>query len=129
MARNAEQSVTPTTEPPRDLPRGRAKTSAAAVFALVFGLSALVSWLLPPLAILFGIIALILGIVGMSKADGSRVTGKGVAATGLVLGLLGCVLGLAVIAGFANFLTNEQNLQMIENEIQDLRDEVELQSP
>jgi len=99
------------------------------VFALVFGLSALVSWLLPPLAILFGIIALILGIAGVSKADGYRVTGKGVAASGLVLGLLGALLGLAIIAGLANFLTNEQNLQMIENEIQDLRGEVELPSP
>jgi len=129
MARRPDERLTPESDTEPELPTGRAKTSAAAVLALVFGLLALVTWLLPPLAILFGIIAFILGIVGISKADGHRVTGKGIATTGLVLGLIGLLLGVAIIVGIATFLTNEQNLEWIENRIQDLRDQLPSELP
>jgi Na+/melibiose symporter-like transporter len=124
MARRTDREVTPPTEERHKVPSTRAKTSAAAALALVFGVSALVSWLVPPLAILFGVIALILGMAGASKANGYSVTGKGIAITGLILGVLGLLLGLGVIAGLAGFLLNEQNLQQIENQLQNLRNQI-----
>ena len=59
-----------------------AKTSAAAAFALVFGVSALLSVLtiiVGPLGIVLAIIGIILGIVGIRNARRVGVTGKGVA--------------------------------------------------
>lgn len=114
----------------RHLPR--AKTSAAAVFALVFGLSSLfcaLALFLSPLAILFGLIAVVLGIVGLGKSRLPAVTGRGVAIGGLVLGVLGLLLGIAVVAGAASFLSNEANLDRIETQLQDLRDEIPTEVP
>ncbi len=104
----------------------------AAVFALVFGLSALfcaLALILSPLAILFGVIALVLGIVGIKKAGEPHVTGKGVAIGGLIMGVLGLLLAIGVIAGAANFLTNDANLQRIEGRLQDLRSQVPTELP
>ena len=108
------------------------KTSAAAVFALVFGLSSLfcaLALFLAPLAVLFGIIALVLGVVGLGKARLPDVTGRGVAIGGLVLGVLGLLLGIALIAGAASFLSNDANLDRIETQLQDLRDEIPTEVP
>ncbi|MGH8909113.1 MAG: hypothetical protein ACRD0K_22130 [Egibacteraceae bacterium] len=126
MAQRLNQAAEPTTtaQERRGPVTTRAKTSAAAALALVFGLSALVSWFVPPLAILFGVFALILGIAGIGKADGYLVTGKSVAVSGLILGALGLLLSLGVIAGLASFLANEQNLDQIESQLQDLRDQI-----
>lgn len=108
------------------------KTSAAAVFSLVFGLSSLLSALavlLSPLAVVFGLIGLVLGIVGLKMAKQIHVTGKGVAIGGLVMSILGLLLGIGIIAGAATFLTDEANLQRIEDRLQDLRDEVPTELP
>jgi len=88
-------------QPVMEVPRTelKHKTSAAAAFALVFGLSALVSWFTGPLAVLFGLLGIILGAVGASKAKREHhVTGRGLAIAGIVLGLLGLLLGAAVTA-------------------------------
>lgn len=116
----------------RAVDRPKLKTSAAAVFSLVFGLSALLCALalfLSPLAILFGIIALILGAVGISMAGRPNVTGKGVAIGGLVLGLLGLLLGVALVAGISTFLSNESNVQRIERRLDDIRGAVPTELP
>lgn len=108
------------------------KTSAAAVFSLVFGLSALlcaIAVLLSPLAVVFGLIGLVLGIVGLKMTKQVHVTGRGVAIGGLVMSVLGLLLGIGVIAGAATFLTDESNLQRIEERLQDLRDEVPTELP
>ncbi|CAN5309876.1 hypothetical protein BH20ACT8_BH20ACT8_14630 [soil metagenome] len=101
-----------------------AKTSAAAAFALVFGLSALicaVAVISAPVAVLFGIIAIILGVVGRGRAKREwHVTGSGVAMSGIILGVLGLLLGGLIIAGVATFLSNPE-LQ------QDLRQQIEQQ--
>ncbi|MDP8977134.1 MAG: hypothetical protein M3N17_00850 [Actinomycetota bacterium] len=99
---------------------GKAKTSAAAVFALVFGLTALFCVLiviLSPLAVLFAILALLLGFVGIGKARERGVTGKGVAVGGLVLGGLALLLSIGLFAGATTFLTDEGNLQRVQKAI------------
>jgi hypothetical protein len=116
----------------------KAKTSAAAVFALVFGLSSLIVALLvvlAPVAIVFGVIALVLGIVGLGKAKqrdpgaGPIVTGRGVAISGLILGVLGLLLGVAVVAGAATFLADRTNVNRIEQGLQELRSELPTELP
>lgn len=103
---------------------GKIKTSAAAVFALVFGLSALIcaiTALLSPVAVVFGIIAIILGIVGMKMGRRPRVSGRGVAISGLVLGLLGLLLGGAILGGATYFLNNDKAINRIDKQLQKAR--------
>lgn len=107
---------------------GTAKTSAAATFALVFGLSALFTALLAllaPLAVVFGLIGLVLGVVGMRMARQHGVTGRGVAIGGLVLSVLGLLLGILLTAGAAFFVT-ETGLDDLQQRIQDIRADLDL---
>ena len=106
---------------------GHAKTSAAAVFALVFGLAALfcaLTGILSPAAVLFGIIGIVLGIVGLKMAKRVGVTGKGVAIGGLVTAVLGLLLGGAVIAGLSALVNDERRLDQLQNQVEDLRDDI-----
>jgi hypothetical protein len=106
---------------------GHAKTSAAATFALVFGLAALfcaLTAILSPAAVVFGLIGIVLGIVGLKMAKRPGVTGKGVATGGLVTAILGLLLGGAVLAGAAVLVNDEQRLDQLQNEIEDLRDDL-----
>lgn len=104
-----------------------AKTSVAATFALVFGLSALFTALtaiLAPVAVLFGLIGIILGIAGMKMAKREGVTGKGVAIGGLVTAILGLLLGGAVLAGAAVYVNDEQRLDQLQGWINDARTDI-----
>lgn len=101
-----------------------AKTSAAAAFTLVFGLAALfcaLTAILAPAAVLFGLIGIVLGIVAMKMVKRPGVTGKGVAIGGLVTAVLGLLLGLAVTAGAAVLVNDEQRLDQLQNQLDDLR--------
>lgn len=105
-------------------PARPAKTSAAAVFGLVFGLAALfcaLTGILAPAAVLFGIIGLVLAVVGLKMAKRIGVTGKGVAIGGLVTALLGLVLGGVVLAGVTAVVNDEQQLDRVQNYIDDAR--------
>ena len=111
---------------PTDRPHGvkPAKTSAAAAFALVFGLAALfcaLTAILSPAAVLFGIIGIILGIAGLKMAKRPGVTGRGVAIGGLVTAILGLLLGAAVLAGAAVVVNDEQRLNQLQEWIEDRR--------
>jgi len=102
-----------------------AKTSAAAAFALVFGLAALfcaLTAILSPAAVVFAVIGIILGIVGMKMTKRPGVTGKGVAVGGLVTALLGLLLGGAVLAGAAALVNDERRLDQLQQQIDKLRD-------
>jgi hypothetical protein len=119
-------------------PARPAKTSAAAAFALVFGLSALIcalTALLSPVAIVLGLIGIVLGIVGMKMAKRPGVTGKGVAIGGLVTALLGLVLGGVVLGGLTAVINNESQLDRIQGYLDKARaqlpttDEVRQQIP
>ena len=102
----------------------RAKTSAAATFALVFGLAALfcaLTAILSPAAVLFGLTGIVLGVVGLKMAKRPGVTGKGVAIGGLVTALLGLLIGGAVLAGLGVLVNDEQRLDQLQNRVDDLR--------
>lgn len=110
---------------------GDPKTSAAAVFSLVFGLSALFTALLAflaPLAVVFGLIGLVLGFVGLSKAKEIDVTGRGVAIGGIVLSVLGLLIGIALLIGLTIFVNNG-GLDSLEQRINDLRSEIPSELP
>ena len=106
---------------------GAHKTSAAAVFALVFGLAALfcaLTGILAPAAVVFGLIGLVLGIAGMKMAKRPGVTGKGVATGGLVTAVLGLLLGAGVLAGLAVAVNSESNLNRISEFVDDARSSI-----
>jgi hypothetical protein len=103
-----------------------AKTSAAAAFSLVFGLAALfcaLTFILSPVAVLFGLIGLVLGIIGLKKAKLVGVTGRGVAIGGLVTAVLGLLLGGAIVAGSAAFLSDEGRVGELRTQIDDFIDD------
>ncbi len=104
-----------------------AKTSAAAAFALVFGVSALLSVLtviVGPLGIVLGIIGIILGIVGIRNAKRVGVTGKGVAIGGLVLSVIALLLGVALAAGITFYLNDQRAVDRLEQQVENLRDQL-----
>ena len=122
-----EQHVTTVRPSGRDSVLTHAKTSAAAAFALVFGLAALfcaLTAILSPAAVLFGIIGIVLGIVGLAMAKRPNVTGKGVAIGGLVTAVLGLLLGGAVLAGLGVLVNDEQRLDQLQNQVDDLRSDL-----
>ncbi|MGN6332934.1 MAG: DUF4190 domain-containing protein [Motilibacteraceae bacterium] len=101
-----------------------AKTSAAAVFALVFGLSSLLSVLtvvLSPLALVLGIIGIVLGVVGLKMARRPGVTGKGTAIGGLVLAIIGTLLAIAVGVGVTTFLNNQSAVNRLQHQVDQMR--------
>ncbi|MEH0985364.1 hypothetical protein [Micromonospora psammae] len=105
-----------------------AKTSAAATFALVFGVAALLSVLTAILAwvgLPLGIIGVILGIVGLKMSRRPGVTGRGVAIGGLVLSALAVLLGLALAAGISTFVNNEGAVNRLQQGVDDLRDKLD----
>ncbi|MGK5441490.1 hypothetical protein ACSNN7_06630 [Micromonospora sp. URMC 105] len=107
---------------------GRAKTSAAATFALVFGVAAFFSVLTAILAwigLLLGIIGVILAIVGLKMSRRPGVTGRGVAIGGLVLSALAVLLGLALVAGISTFVNNEGAVDRLQQRVDDLRDRLD----
>lgn len=95
-----------------------AKTSAAAAFALVFGVAALLfvlSVILSPVGLVLSIIGIILGIIGIKRGGEPGLTGKGVAIGGLVLSVIALILSLLIAAGITTVLNNESYLNRIEN--------------
>lgn len=109
----------------RDRHVGSYKTSAAAVFSLVFGLAALfcaLTGILAPAAVLFGLIGLILAFAGFKMAKRLGVTGKGVAIGGLITSLLGLLLGAAVLVGAAVYV-NDQGLDRLQQQFDNAVDD------
>lgn len=101
-----------------------AKTSAAATFGLVFGLSALfcaLTAILAPAAVVFGLLGLVLSIVGIKKGKLPHVTGHKLALGGLVTALLGLLIGGAVLAGAAALVNDEGALNRISTQVEELK--------
>ncbi|MGN9775896.1 hypothetical protein ACTMS0_08960 [Micromonospora sp. H33] len=105
-----------------------AKTSAAATFALVFGVAGLFSVLtavLAPVGVVLGIIGVILGIVALRMSRRPGVTGRGVAIGGLVLSALAVLIGLALGAGLTTVINNEAAVDRLQQQVDDLRDRLD----
>ncbi len=107
-----------------------ARTSVAAVFALIFGVLALFSVLiviLAPVGLVFGVIGLILGVVGLRRARRPGITGKGVAAGGLVLSVVAVLLAIAFAVGVVTVLNNQSAVDRLQHQVQNLRDKLPAQ--
>jgi hypothetical protein len=97
--------------------------NGTAIAALVIGLLAATFGFLviaAPAAILFGLIALVLGAMGMSKAGRLGGLHKGLALTGLLSGLLGLLLGIAVLIGGVTLFNQAQDELQGNDEAQQL---------
>lgn len=104
-----------------------ARTSAAAAFALAFGVAAFVCVLiviLSPVGLVLGIIGVILGVIGLRAARRVGITGKGVAIGGLVLSGLAIVISIAFAAGMVTVLNNDSAVERIEQEVDKMRDKL-----
>ena len=107
-----------------------ARTSAAAVFALIFGVLALFSVLiviLAPVGLVFGVIGLILGVMGLRRARRPGITGKGVAAGGVVLSVVAVLLAVAFAVGVVTVLNNQSAVDRLQHQVQNLRDKLPAQ--
>ncbi len=83
------------------------------IAALVLGLLALLTcWTLVG-GIVFGLLAIILGIVGRGRAKRGEANNGGLALAGIILGVLGLLLSIAIIAGIASLIGSDtvQDLQ------------------
>lgn len=92
---------------------GAAPRNGLGIAALVLGLLALfTSWTVIG-GILFGLLAIILGIVGRGRAKRGEANNGGMALAGVILGALGLLISVALIAIGASLLSSDtvQNLQ------------------
>lgn len=106
--------------------------NGAAIAALVVGLLAATFAILiitVPAGIVFGIVAVILGAMGISKAGKLGGLHKGLAVTGLISGLLGLIIaGLTIWAGVTIFQQGQQELQTnteLQQQLEELQQQVE----
>jgi hypothetical protein len=75
--------------------------SGFGVASLVFGLLGItIAWIFPPFVLLFAILAIVFGGIGLGRCR----SGKGMAVAGLVLGILTLALLAAVVALIALFV-------------------------
>lgn len=83
-----------------------ARTSIAAVFALIAGILGFVVCCAPYATIPISAVAVLLGIVALIAVGSSHgsVKGRGMAVTGVVFGGLGLVIGLVVLMFWSKFL-------------------------
>lgn len=105
-----------------DLPK--AKTSAAATFALMFGVLAffgILSILFSPIALPLAVLGLILGIVGIARTRDPEVTGKVLAVVGLVLSLLALLLTVAAVVGGFFLFDDPGVISWMENRLADVK--------
>ena len=104
-----------------------AKTSAAATFGLVFGLSALIcvlSVVLVPVGIVLGIVGLVVSVVGMVMGKKPFVTGRKLAVGGLVLSGLALLLSGLLALGVTFFLNDSSAVDRLDQQVSDLRDQL-----
>lgn len=78
---------------PQNIPSGKQSTSGLAITSMILGLASFIC------TIFTGLIAIILGIVALSKISSSngRVVGNGFAIAGIVTGAMGCLWTLVMI--------------------------------
>ena len=86
------------------------KANAAAITGFVFGIIAFFLCLVPYVGLVFGLVGLILSIVGINKKkEGGR--GGGLAITGLLLSIIGMFMGFVMILGISSYVSKAQASQ------------------
>ncbi|HVQ87027.1 MAG TPA: DUF4190 domain-containing protein [Actinomycetes bacterium] len=101
-----------------------AKTSIAAVFALIVGLSAVyavLTVLLSPVGLVLSLIGIALGIAGIRMTRQIGVTGRGVATSGLVLSVIALIGSIVLAAGVTTFLNDDAAVNRLENGVENMR--------
>lgn len=105
-----------TTAPPppasRSDYRAAQPRNGVGVAALVVGVVSLVLAVLiffSPFSFILGLIAIILGIIGMSRASKGAATNRGQAAAGLITGILSILVAIAVGVSLIGFFTSHQS--------------------
>ena len=88
------------------------RSSGLAIAALVCGVLALLSSWTVIGGILLGLIAVVLGIVALSRVKRGLAAGRGMAIAGIVTGILGTVLAIALIAVGVSLLNSDAGQQL-----------------
>ena len=86
--------------------------SGLAVAALVCGVLALLSSWTVIGGILLGIVAVVLGIVALSRVRKGLAAGRGMAIAGIVTGILGAVLAVALIGIGVSLLNSDEGQRL-----------------
>lgn len=110
MASSPQEKPGTAAPPPPSYPARR--RNGAGTAALVIGVVSLVLAILvvfSPLSLLLGIIAVIFGGVGMSRASRGEADNRSHAIAGLVTGLLSIIIVIAIGISFANFIADHQS--------------------
>ncbi|MBA2640218.1 MAG: DUF4190 domain-containing protein [Nocardioidaceae bacterium] len=113
-----------------DLPK--AKTSATAVFALIFGLLAffgILSILFSPIALPLAVLGLIFGVVGIKRTTEPQRTGKALAIIGLILSVLALVLAVAAVVGGFILLDDPGVIDWLDTRLADARENLPAEVP
>jgi hypothetical protein len=76
------------------------------IAALVLGLLALVLFWTIVGGIIFGVLALIFGLLGRARAKRGEATNGGLSVAGLVLGIIGLLLAIGLVALFASLMNS-----------------------
>lgn len=77
---------------PQKLPKGKA------IASIIFGILSMLTCVIMPISVIFGVFALVLGIISVRKVKKGLGSGKGLGIGGIITGILGIILG-AVIGG------------------------------
>jgi hypothetical protein len=109
----------PTAPPPMPGAPAMAPVSASnglAVAALVLGIVSLVLFFIPGFGFLLGVVAIVLGALGIARANKMAGKQRGVAIAGLVCGAIGVIVNVLFIALIVN-VSNDPNVQNIFNSL------------
>ena len=78
---------------------GTSQTNGFAIAALVLGILAIVTFLTIFGGLILGVLALVLGIIGLNRAKTTNGSGKGMAIAGIITGVIGGLLSLLILGG------------------------------
>jgi len=87
-----------------------AKSNGLGIAALVIGILAILGAFVGAIpGILLGLLAIVLGVLGLRRVKARRADNKGMALAGLITGIIGLVLGAIFLAAAIWFATNAED--------------------
>lgn len=115
--------------------RGRARkarTSLAAALSLALGACAAlatVTVVLAPLGLVLGVVAVLLGLVGVSRSRVPHATGRAVAVGGATLGGVAALVAAAVVTGLFAALADPGLVDTVDGYLRDLASRLPTEMP